>query len=380
MNGKIDRTETTRPVPLLLALIVASCVLCLPAIAGADDCRVGYDDCGPGMQCIICARGPVCAVAPAVCCADFVCGAGMICMNCPGRTACAVPPAECCGSAICGAGMRCRQNTNGQFRCTVVTQNDPPPAPPGAPPGPPPGGPPGPPPGPPPPTPRSAPPTPTAAAPPQPPPTPQPETASMTGKIDMSAIQDPEMRRQLEAALATIGDPQPGGTAAPAAPPTNQPPPPPPAPAAAPGSSTITMPPSTGAPPPPPPVASPPPGTGSAQPSGGGSLASGEYTLRGSYQMKCYSMSALPMSGSFDLAVNASTVKGLLHHENQALAAEGTVTADGQIRVAAMDAIVMTGQVNPSGADASLTGRGEIKSESTMLGESYSCSGTWSSE
>ena len=96
--------------------------------------------------------------------------------------------------------------------------------------------------------------------------------------------------------------------------------------------------------------------------------------------MKCYSMGTLPMSGSFDLTVKGTTVKGLLHHENQTHAADGTVTADGEIRVTAMDAIVMTGRVGPAGTGASLTGRGEIKSETTMLGQPYSCSGTWSTE
>jgi hypothetical protein len=196
----------------------------------------------------------------------------------------------------------------------------------------------------------------------------------MTGKIDMSAIQDPELRRQLETALATIGDPQPGGTAAPAAPPANQPPPPPPATTTAPGSSTHTAPASTGAPPPPPPVVSPQPGTLGAP------VANAEYTLRGSYQMKCYSMSTLPMSGSFDLTVSGPTVTGLLHHEGQTHQAEGTVTADGQISVTAMDAMVMTGRVGPSGTENSLSGSGEIKSESTMFGEAYSCSGTWSAQ
>lgn len=96
--------------------------------------------------------------------------------------------------------------------------------------------------------------------------------------------------------------------------------------------------------------------------------------------MKCYSMGTLPLSGSFDLRVSGPTVTGLLHHEGQTHQAEGSVTADGEIRVTAMGAIVMTGQVDSSGTDAALTGSGEIKSESTMFGESYSCAGTWSTQ
>ena len=75
---------------------------------GVSDGEATALKCGPGMVLLYCARGPVCAVPPAVCCGDGACGQGMKCLNCPGIGArCAIPPAECCGGGICGQGMKC---------------------------------------------------------------------------------------------------------------------------------------------------------------------------------------------------------------------------------------------------------------------------------
>ena len=140
----------------------------------------------------------------------------------------------------------------------------------------------------------------------------------MAGKIDMSQIKDPELRRQLESALATIGDPQPGGTDAPASPLAGQP------------IAAVT--------------AADRPATAGACGSGPTaehrsftihrqwSLGSGEYSLKGDYQWKCHPIGAVTTTGNFDLTVKVPKAEGLLYFDNFTRFAEGTVKAAGDIR------------------------------------------------
>ena len=87
---------------------------------GVSDGEATALKCGPGMVLLYCARGPVCAVPPAVCCGDGACGQGMKCLICARGPVCAVPPAVCCGDGVCGQGMKCVQTSYGPA-CQTVT-------------------------------------------------------------------------------------------------------------------------------------------------------------------------------------------------------------------------------------------------------------------
>lgn len=100
-------------------LLVAAFITTFTPPAAAQ-CTPGGDECGPGLICINCGSGSVCAVPPASCCSDGgVCGQGMICLTCAGGTTCAIPPAVCCGDGACGDGLECVRTPEGPMCSTA---------------------------------------------------------------------------------------------------------------------------------------------------------------------------------------------------------------------------------------------------------------------
>jgi hypothetical protein len=116
-----------------MVLILASMLLI--ADAQSQACRPGWNDCGPGMECVNCGSGPRCAVLPYECCGNDICGDGMVCAAvCGMGPICAVPPFQCCGWQICGEGMVCIRDATGA-RCGIAGEVGPDgrPLPPGGP-------------------------------------------------------------------------------------------------------------------------------------------------------------------------------------------------------------------------------------------------------
>mgnify|MGYP001766544193 CR=1 FL=1 len=70
--------------PFALGLVVAT------TTTAVAQCLHG--ECGPGMVCINCGRGPMCAEIPASCCAGTICGGGMVCIQTAIGPQCGFPP------------------------------------------------------------------------------------------------------------------------------------------------------------------------------------------------------------------------------------------------------------------------------------------------